>query len=288
MKHLLLAACLCCAAAGGAAAQPETREGIALQNQILDLRRQIQDLQAQRGQGSSGGSYLGGRSSAPPPSGAPNEITAQLLDRVATLEDAVRQLRGRQDELANTEQRHYEDLSKQIGDLAFKLPGGGPSGSGAPPSPSGPQPGVLGALPVQGSPPPLTGPVRRTPELALQEGNTAMVRRDYATAEADAREVLANNRTSPRAYDAQFLLAQALAAKHDNPQAAIAFDDAYNRSRTGIHAPEALLGLADSLGAINERKAACDTLVKLQTEFPKMRPDLKAAADGSRQRNGCR
>lgn len=292
MKHCawLLAGLVGCSTIGAARAQPESREGIALQNQILDLRRQVQDLQAQRG--SSGGSFLGGGRSSPPPAAAPpNDITAQLLDRVTALEEEVRRLRGRQDEMANTQQRQYEDLNKQVGDLGFKLqdPGSSrPQGTSSPPPSTSPQPGVLGTLPSQPGQPPLTGPVRRTPEIALQDGNAAMARRDYPAAESAAREVLANNRTSPRAYDAQFLLAQALDGKHDSPQAAIAYDDAYNRSKTGAHAPDALLGLANSLGAINERKAACDTLGKLQAEFPRARPDQRAAADAARQRNGCR
>lgn len=279
-----------------ARAQLDSRDGIALQNQIQELRREVQTLrdQVSRGGGSSssGGSFLGfGGGSKPPPQGAaPNDMTASLLDRTAALEDEVRRLRGRQDELANTEQRHYDDLSKQIGDLAFKVQGAGIPGAGPPatgPAPLvSPPPGNLGTIPAQ---PPLQPgiPVRRTPELALQEGNAALSRRDYAASEAAARDVLANNRTSPRAYDAQFLLAQSLEGKRDYPQAAIAYDDAYNRSRTGAHAPDALIGLANALGAINERKAACDTLNKLQAEFPR-RTDLRPVADAARQRSGCR
>jgi TolA-binding protein len=128
--------------------------------------------------------------------------------------------------------------------------------------------------------------MRRTPEVAMQEGNAALARRDYAAAEASAREVLAN-RTSPRAYDAQFLLAEALTGQRQYSQAAIAYDDTYNRSKKGIHAPDALLGLANALVAINEKKAACDTLTKLRTEFPAPRPDLRDAVLSANQRAGC-
>lgn len=121
----------------------------------------------------------------------------------------------------------------------------------------------------------------------MQEGNAALARRDYPTAEQAAREVLAN-RTSPRAYDAQFLLAQALAGQRQFSQAAIAYDDSYNRSRKGVHAQDALLGLANSLAAINEKKAACDTLVKLRAEFPAPRADVREAAAAAGQRAGCR
>ena len=119
----------------------------------------------------------------------------------------------------------------------------------------------------------------------MQEGNAALARRDYAAAEAAAREVLAN-RTSPRAYDAQFLLAQALSGEQQYPQAAMAYDDAYNRSRTGTHAQDARLGLAVSLTAINEKKAACDVLSRMRTEFPHLRPDISAGMAATAQKAG--
>jgi TolA-binding protein len=128
--------------------------------------------------------------------------------------------------------------------------------------------------------------VRRTPEQTLQAGNAALARRDYAAAEAAARSVLSNYRTSPRAYDAQFLLAQALTGQRQYSQAAIAFDDAYNRNRKGTRAPAALIGLANALAAINEKRAACDTIAKLRAEFPQAHGELEQAT-AVEQRSGC-
>ena len=122
----------------------------------------------------------------------------------------------------------------------------------------------------------------------MQEGNAALARRDYAAAEAAAREVLAAGRGAPRGADAQFLLAQALAGRRDHQAAALAYDEAYNRSRTGARAPDALLGLANALVALNERPAACATLDKLRAEFPNARADLREAASAARGRAGCR
>lgn len=127
---------------------------------------------------------------------------------------------------------------------------------------------------------------KRTPELALQEGHAALARRDYAAAERAAREVMAN-RASPRAYDGQFLLAQALSGEKQFAQAAIAYDDAYNRSHKGRHAQDALLGLAGALTAINEKKAACDTLGRLRSEFPEVRADLRENITRTNERAGC-
>jgi TolA-binding protein len=279
-------------------AQVDSREGIALQNQIYQLRQQVQQMQDQRG-------YNGGQGySQPRVSGSTSDLLTQLLTRVDSLEDQVRQLRGRVDELQNQVQQQALDLNKKIDDLKFQVdsrtgggqaPGQAPNQapSAQPPSQGGdtmlsPQPGPLSLTPP---PTQLVPPARpsgpRTPELAMQEGYNDLARRDYAAAEAAAREVLAN-RTSPRVYDAKLLLAQALEGERQYPQAAVAYDDAYNLSRKGSHAQDALLGLAASLAAIKENKAACDTLNRLRADFPQVRADLRSSVASTAQKAGCR
>jgi TolA-binding protein len=279
---LLALAGLAVLSAPAARAQVETREGIYLQNQIQELKRDIQALREQAGRSggsSSGGSLLGGGSApAPAPSAASGDALAMLLERVTRLEDEVRQLRGRTDELANAQKQMNDDLSKQIEDLNFRL-----DNSGA--KPAAPKPPAAAPQPATGQP--AAPAARRTPEVAMQEGNAALARRDYATAETAAREVLTGPKT-PRAYDAQFLLAQALAGKKDFQGAAIAYDDTYNRSRTGAHAQDALLGLANALNAIGEKRAACATLDKLRAEFRSPRADLKEPIVKARQSAACR
>ena len=293
LVRLLLTAGLVLAAAGSVrpvAAQVESREGIALQNQILELRRDLATLQQLQQKAASGGSALGGSSVPAATSPASGDMTAQLLDRVGQLEEEVRRLRGRIDEVDNARQRQGDDLSKQIGDLNFRLENG--AGRAAAGTPAGAAPAAKASPPSGGSgesgtPAGSAPAVKRTPERALQEGNAALARRDYATAEADAREVLGNSK-GPRTTDAQFLLAEALAGKKDYQGAAVAYDDAYTRSRTGVHAPDSLLGLANALIAINEKKAACETLDKFKAEFPRPREDLKTPIASARQRAGCR
>ena len=265
-----------------AQAQVDSREGLALRNEIYQLRAQVQALQDQV---SRGGGPARAPAYAPPPQppqygGGGNDLLAQLLTRVDTLEDQVRQLRGRVDELQNQQQQQSADLGKRIDDLAFQVNQGGQPN---PPAPQAAPP----AAPPPPPPPQPGGGANRTPDTLLQEGNAALARRDYAAAEAAARQVLAN-RTSPRAYDANLLLAQALAGQKQYAQAAIQYDDTYNRSRKGNHAQDALLGLANSLNAINEKKASCDTLARLRTEFPQMRTDVREAANGVAQKASCR
>ncbi|CAH2604655.1 conserved exported protein of unknown function [Rhodovastum atsumiense] len=293
MKHVLAAVLLVAfalVASVPAYAQFDSREAIGLNNQIAELRRDLQMLREQVARGGGGGgaaaapSSLGSRGSLPP-SGASSDLLAQLLDRVSNLEDEVRRLRGRVDEGDNARQRMGEDLSKQIGDLAFRVDGmssGGASRPGAPAAPAAP----AAASPAAPAPAATATP-RRTPELVLQEGNAALARRDYATAEQAAREVLSGPRT-PRSIDANFLLAQSLAGRRDWAKAAVAYDDTYNRSRTGSRAQDSLLGLATALSNLGEKRAACETLGKLTSEFPSPRPEVRKGISDTRQSAGCR
>ena len=274
-------------------AQVESREGITLQNQIYQLRQELQSLENQPARG--GGSGSQGPAYPPPPRQGDNDMVAQLLTRVEALSEQVRQLRGRVDETQNQMQQQNADLGKRIDDLTFQInQQGGHPGTRPNPTPSGsgggrgPAPATLAppaGAPSPGSPPGQARP--RTPEAAMREGHAALGRHDYGNAESAARQVLAN-RTSPRAYDARLLLAQALYGQHQYAQAAIAFDDAYNSSRKGSHAQDALLGLANSLSAINEKKAACDTLTRLRKDFPKPRADIATGAEAAGRKTGCR
>ena len=282
----IVAALLLASSVAPVQAQVDSREGIALQNQIYQLRQELKSVEDQMARGGGAGNRAPAYVPPQQPGGG-NDLLTQLLTRVDALEDQIRQLRGRIDETQNQLQRQNQDLGKRIDDLAFQIAPQGTPGAGqrgAPPPISGEREPASGVLaPPQAARP--LGP--RTPEIALQEGNAALARHDYPAAEVAARGVLAN-RTSPRAYDARLLLAQALSGQKQYAQAAIAFDDAYTSSRKGSHAQDALLGLANSLAAINEKKASCDTLTRLRTDFPQPRADISAGATAAAQKAGCR
>lgn len=268
-----------------ARAQMDSREGIQLQNEILALQRDLQALQQQQGNAPAPRPYRPG----PGADGDTGGLTAQLLDRVSTLEEQVRELRGQVDRLTNQQQRQAEDFNKQIADMNFALQNQGAAGPGPEPRrppPQSPPPGDLGGGSRLGAAaPPPAGPAPRTPEVAMQEGNAALARRDYPAAEAAAREVL--SKRGPRQIDAQFLLAQAEMGQRSYQQAAPDFYDAYNRSRTGPHAADSLLGVANALIGVGDKTSACEALAKLRAEFPQPRADIREAELGARQRASC-
>jgi len=261
------------------AAQIESREGIALQNQILGLRQEIEQLRRVGG---------GAPAALPTPrgSGAPSgELVGQLLDRLSNLEEEVRRLRGRVDEAEFRNRQLSQAVEKLQGDVDFRLQqleAGRPGGTAPAARPPA---GAPGAAP----PPPVAAPAAasRPPERAIADGQAALARRDFATAEAAAREVLAV-RGSPRGTDAQLLLGDALAGKRDFPAAALAYNDAFSRNRTSPRAPEALLGLAGSFAEMGNRREACDTLDDLRRGFPTIPRPQAERASAIRQRAGCR
>lgn len=274
----VIAASLALAGSAGTAwAQVDSREGIALQNQMSQLRQELLTL---RDQVSHGGTPMPSVRGGPPAAGIGNDMVAQLLTRVDGLEDQLRQLRGRNDELENQMQRQNAELGKRVDDLAYQMHGR--AGADAPPA----GPAQL-TSPLAPSQLPPNQPRVRTPEVAMQEGNAALARRDYVAAEQAGREA-ASAKASPRAYDGQFLLAQALFGQRKYSEAAIGFDDAYKFSRKGAHAQDALLGLTNALTGINEKKAACGTLDKLRAEFPQPRGDLRDGIATAAQRAGCK
>jgi TolA-binding protein len=266
---LLLALVL---AAAPAAAQVETREGIALQNQILQLRQEIEML---RRQGVGAGAPVA-RPSAPATQG---ELTAQLLDRISRLEEEVRALRGRAETAEFQLRQAREAIEKLEGDMEFRfrqLPGGG--GAARPPA-SAPQPPAQPQRPAQPA-------AARTPAQALTQGQQALAQRDFAAAEAAAREVIAAN-DRPRLVDANILLGQALAGRNRHQDAAIAFGDAYRLNQRGPRAPEALIGFASSLTALGARQDACNALAQLASDFPNLPAPRQREAEAVRARARC-
>ena len=275
---LLAGSALCAVAGPGARAQVESREGIALQNQIAELRQQLQQQQ-QQGGGPAVPSY------APPQPGqaASGDTVAELVVRVGTLEEQNRTLQGRVDDLANQLQHQHDDLAKQISDLSFKLGQGGAAQGSNSAEPAAASPQSDYAKPAAS--PPAAAPARRTPELALREGNAALARHNYPAAASAAREVLASGHGAS-ATSAQFLLARAEGAQGQYKEAAADFYQAYNHAPRSPTAPVALLGVANSLIAMGDPHDGCQALAKLSAEFPGA-AGVKAGVASARKRAAC-
>jgi TolA-binding protein len=122
--------------------------------------------------------------------------------------------------------------------------------------------------------------------MALRDGNTAFARRDYAAAAAAAREVLDSGHGA-RLTDAQLLLARAEGAQGQFKDSAADYYKVYSHAPRSPSAPLALLGVANSLMALNDKNDACQALAKLGAEFPQASTLVKQNAAATRKRAGC-
>lgn len=257
-----------------AQAQISSREGIALQNQIEQLSQQMQQVQQMRE--TSNGAVSSSSRAAPAASG---DLVSQLLQRVATLENENRDMRGALDQLTNQVQTDMASLKKQIADMQFAAQNGG-AGGGA-----GAGAGAASPADMQASSAPAAKPV--TAIELLKSGQEALRAHDYASAQSSAEQALRRARTVNGKIDSQFLLAQSLAGQKQYRDSAVAYFDAYKRAPKSTRAQEALLGVSASMLALGDKNSACEALKKLQTEFPSPTPRVRSAMTSFKGRASC-
>ncbi len=274
-----------------------SREGIALENQILALRQQVQQLQTSQSNGNdNGNSALGAAqplSSGTGSAAGASALLPNLLQQVQTLQDQVQNLRGRVDTLEHEVATQHDEIKQQIGDLKFQLGQGGATAPAATPPGTAPAPQLsngagapqtLGQMPVNQAGRAAT----RAPVTAsIVAARHALAAHDYVTAEADAKAIIAKQGRGADRGAAAYTLGQALTGQHHYQEAALAYDDAYNGARSGPYAPQSLLGLAGSLTAIHQYSAACDTLDSLTSQFSSPSPSLAGQVRSLRQRAHC-
>ncbi|MFT9425401.1 MAG: hypothetical protein ABF570_09745 [Acetobacter syzygii] len=249
-----------------------SREGIALQNQILGLKQTLSQMQASQGEGGA----------LPPPSATPatgggaanGDLVSQLLERVNTLEQQQRDMRGEIDQLTNDLQQKTAALSKQMADSQFAAQAGAGAGAAA------------AAAPAAATAADTAAAQPTTSDGLLSAGKAALQKRDYDTAHDNAEAALKNAKGAFR-VDAQFLLAQSLAGQKQYRQSAVAYYDAYRQSPKSGRAPDALLGVTASLLALGDKKAACEALGKLNKEFPSPAPRVAHAAETFGRKGNC-
>lgn len=305
MRPLTLLPLLCLLVVAPALGQIESREAIALQNQIQELRRDLQALQARSGGGSALGAPtpLAPAPAGPALAGGQQELLTRLLERVSALETEVRLLRGRSDETQNALRELQALVEKNQADVDFRLQeleGGGARrpAAGQPPAqpPAQPQaqprqppaqPPAQAALP---RPPaaPAQAPAARSQAQILTAAREALRKQDWATAEREAQAFIAAYPRDARVGEAHQIRAEALYGRREFMQAALAYDDARSRTTDRARRQEILLGLGRSLGAINERDSACEVFRQLASDFADdMRADVREAMTRERSRLRC-
>jgi tol-pal system protein YbgF len=235
---------------------------------------------------------------APPPVSAP--ATTPLTDltaRVGALEGQLRTMTG-QVEAMEYRLRQLEDAQRRMkGDVEFRLnalenPGGVPAATAAtPPAPGAATPPLA---PQPASAAPAAKPAGSAPAKAptANEAWTAafakVTARDWPGAEVAMTGFIADWPKSVRVPQAQYWLGRSFAQRGQHAQAAKAFLEVYQTAPRSTPAPDALIGLANSLNALTKPKDACQVLGELQSVYgAKLTSTQKADADRQRVRAKC-
>ncbi|MBS1024867.1 tetratricopeptide repeat protein [Gluconobacter cerinus] len=257
-----------------------SREAIALQDEIASLRQQLSQIQNSGPLPAPSSSSSRGSSS----SGTDGNMTAQLLERVAALEEQNRQMRGELDQLSNAQKETQANLSKQISDMQFASQNGGSGGGASAPAAAG---AAVATSKAAETAPASSDEAPKTALEALKVGNAALKAGKYEDAETNARFAVKTAKSASGKMDSQFLLAQSLAGQKQYRESAVAYYDAYNKAPKTPKAQDSLLGVAASLLAMGDKNSACQALDKLKTEFPTQTPRVKSAAATFRGRAAC-
>ncbi|MCA1368131.1 tol-pal system protein YbgF [Bradyrhizobium sp. BRP14] len=110
---------------------------------------------------------------------------------------------------------------------------------------------------------------------------------DYGTAEQEFRDYLAAFPEGDKAADASFWMGEAQYSQGKYSDAAKTFLNAHQTYGKSPKAPEMLLKLGMSLGALDNRETACATLREVNKRYPKASSAVKAKVTSEQSRFGC-
>ncbi|WP_104664492.1 tol-pal system protein YbgF [Ensifer adhaerens] len=110
---------------------------------------------------------------------------------------------------------------------------------------------------------------------------------DYSTAEQEFGDYLAAFPNGDKAADASFWLGEAQYSQGKYSDAAKTFLNAHQAHGKSPKAPEMLLKLGMSLGALDNKETACATLREVNKRYPKASPAVKAKVTSEQSRFGC-
>lgn len=224
--------------------------------------------------------------------GAPAGVNVggTTLDRVNAIEDELRRLTGRTEQLENRVERVVQDGTNRIGDLEFRLvelEGGDLSTLG--------ETTTLGGDVAVPSLSDGTLTETSTPETELAVGENADYRRaraaldggDFVSAETQFSAFLDTYPGSPLAPQAHLGLGLAMEGQEGADQAAVAraFLESYSSDMNSPVADQALFHLGKSLGGLGKISEACVTLGEVHARHPGS--DMVMQAQSEMRNLGC-
>ena len=234
-------------------------------------------------------------------------VGANYETRLTTLEDTVRALNGRMEQLEYTLRRIDQAVQRMQGDYDGRLAHLEASAVTTPPVQPQPivtPPGNQTDNNINGSPGPVktqdthvTGgtnspkipPLPDTsadygmnPQEQYERAFGLLRQANYDEAEKAFKTFIEKNPKDKLIDNAKYWYGETLYVRGRFDEAAVAFADAYQQNTQGNKAPDSLLKLAMSLSAINKVPDACTTLLELKSKYPNATATVRTRADEER------
>jgi tol-pal system protein YbgF len=259
---------------------------------------------------------------APSPSPAGTPATARLEVRMTQLEQDLRSVTGRLEEVSYQLRKLDDRLNKIAADMDYRLSqvkagaeggaaatdtsvregsaaGAVAAGGGAvasTPRPPGEAPSAdteaakaKGAAPAAG--PPASSQTAslppKTPREQYARAFSLLEKRNYEEAGAGFSEFLKSSPDDPLADNARYWLGESYYARGQYARSAEIFLDGYEKNKTGPKAPDTLLKLGLSLAALDKKKEACASFRELNRAFPNAPGAVKERASEESKRLSC-
>ncbi|HEU0117526.1 MAG TPA: tol-pal system protein YbgF [Alphaproteobacteria bacterium] len=236
--------------------------------------------------------------------------------RLQTLEDEMRALNGRVEQVEFAAKRLDQAIQRMQGDYDARLTrleqqaaqaqaAPAPQAQTAPPPAASSVPvadptGTLGSLKTQngrvtgGSVAPQATPLPDTPadygltpQEQYEQAFDILRKADYAGAEKAFKGFIDKNPKDKLVENAKYWYGETLYVQSKFNDASVAFADAYQQNPQGAKAPDCLLKLALSLSAMNKTPDACTALGQLKSKYPAAPVNIKSRATEERAKLKC-
>lgn len=236
--------------------------------------------------------------------------------RLSDLEDAIRSMNGRVEQLEFSIRRQDQVIQRMQSDFDGRLqrleaaasqpaaapqaaPVAAPNSTEPPAAMENPN-GTLGGLKMQNgkiiggdvnpqapalpSTPPDYG---LTPQEQYDSAFALLRQADYDGAEKAFKTFIDKNPKDKLLANAKYWYGETLYVRGKLDESAVAFADAWQQDPQGVKAPDSLLKLAMSLAAINKVPDACTALSELKAKYPNASPTIRSRASEESTKIKC-
>ena len=230
--------------------------------------------------------------------------TARLEVRMSQLEQDLRSVTGRMEDISFQLRKLDDRLDKLAADMEYRLSQAKNGDSGTAAGAGDAATVAAGGGAVAGTPraaPAMDGDVAggpaagpqtatlspKTPREQYARAFAQLERRQYEEAAAGFTAFLKANPTDPLADNARYWQAETYYARGEYGRSAELFLDAYEKSKTGPKAPDTLLKLGLSLAGLDKNKEACASFRELGRAFPNAPDAVRDRAAQESKRLSC-